>query len=114
MPKKTPLQQVTEQHGGKEKLVDKLMGMLEKRSDESKDEFRRRLLAAPNSKLLKHFSVMTSMNDRFGGKDKLVDGILGLMNRARDNDYREKLLTFSPAKLLDLHRTWEKKKSKAA
>ena len=114
MPKKTPLQQVTEQHGGKEKLVDKLVGMLNKREDESKDEFRRRLLAAPNTKLLKHFNVMTTVKDRFGGKDKLVDAILELMSRPKDKDYREKLLSYSPVRLLDLHRTWEKKKSKAA
>lgn len=110
--KKAPLQQVNEEHGGKEKLVDKLMGMLE-RGDESKDEFRKRLLAAPNSKLLKLHKVKTDLKEGFGDKQKLVDAILGLMNRAKDADYREKLLSYSDAKLLDLHATW-KRKARAA
>ena len=112
MPKKTPLQQVTEQHGGKEKLVDKLLGLLQKPEDESKDDFRRRLLAAPNSKLLRLLQV-TSELSTFGGKDKLVDAIVQLMKRVKDGDYREKLLSYAPAKLLDLHRSWQKR-SKAA
>ena len=52
MGKKAPLAQVNDQFGGKEKLVDKLMGMLD-RGEESKDELRTRLLAAANSKLLR-------------------------------------------------------------
>jgi len=114
MAKKTPLQQVTEQHGGKEKLVDKLMGMLQKRDEESKDGFRRRLLAAPNSKLLRLFQVMSEVGERFGDKDKLVDAVLDLMKRVKDTDYREKLLHYSPTRLIDLHRSWQKKKPKAA
>lgn len=110
---KAPLQLVNELHGGKEKLVDKLMGLLD-RGDESKDEFRRRLLAAPNSKLLRLFNVVTEIKEQFGDKEKLVDAILGLMNRAKDNDYREKLLSFSPTRLFDLHRSWQKKKPRAA
>ena len=58
MTTKTPLLQVKEQHGGKEKLVDKLLGLLE-RGEESKDEFRLRLLGASNAKLLRLFSVST-------------------------------------------------------
>ncbi len=112
MAKKTPLQQVTEQHGGKEKLVDKLMGMLE-RGDESKDELRGRLLAAPNSKLLRLHTVMTEIKDQFGDKEKLVDALLALMNRAKDEDYRGKLIDYSPNRLMDMYQSW-KKKGKAA
>ena len=108
MAKKTPLQQVTEQHGGKESLVDKLVGMLD-RGDESKDEFRSRLVAAPNSKLLRLHSVMTEIQEKFGDKDKLVDSLLGLMNRSKDEDYRKKLVTYSPNRLMDMHQVWTKK-----
>ena len=112
MPHKTPLQQVNDQFGGKEKLVDKLLGLLD-RGEESKDEFRSRLLTASNSKLMRLLSTTTEIKEKFGGKDKLVDSILGLMNRAKDGDYREKLLTFTPNKLIDLHRSWQKKTRKA-
>jgi hypothetical protein len=113
MANKTPLQQVNELHQGKEKLVDKLMGMLD-RGELSKDEFRSRLLAAPNSKLLRLHDVTTRINEQFGNAEKLVDAILGLMNRAKDQDYREKLLTYSPNRLMDLHRSWQKKTNKKA
>ena len=56
MAKKTPLQQVTDRFGSKEKLVDKLIGRLD-RGDDSKDEFRDRLLAMANSKLLRLYDV---------------------------------------------------------
>ena len=112
MAKNTPLQQVTEQHGGKEKLVDKLMGMLD-HGEESKDEHRARMLAAPNSKLLRLLAVMTEIKDQFGDTEKLVDSILGLMNRSKDEDYRKKLVTFTPSRLMDMYQSW-KKKGKAA
>jgi hypothetical protein len=104
----SPLQQVTEKHGGKEKLVDKLLGIIE-RGEEAKDELRTRLLSASNSKLLRLFAVSTEMKEKFGGKDKLVDALLGLLNRAKDGDYREKLLSLSPTRLLDLYRSKQKK-----
>lgn len=108
MTMKTPLVQVNEQHGGKEKLVDKLLALLD-RGEESKDEFRLRLLGASNTKLLRLFSVSTEIKEKFGSREKLVEALLGLMNRAKDADYREKLASYSPTRLLDLHRVWLKK-----
>ncbi len=113
MVKKTPLQQVNEQHGGKEKLVDKLLGILD-RGEESKDEFRSRLLAISNSKLLRLFNVSTEINERIGGKEKLIDTILGFMNRTKDSKYRDKLLTLTQTRLIDLYRSWQKKSKAAA
>lgn len=111
MSPKTPLQQVKEQHGGKEKLVDKLLGLLD-RGDEAKDAFRKRLLAAQNSKLLRLYEVGTEVKE-LGGKEQLVDAILQLMNRAKDQDYRDKLQTSTLTRLLDLYRSC-KRKVKAA
>jgi hypothetical protein len=108
MVKKTPLQQVNDQHGGKEKLVDKLLGLIE-RGEEAKDELRTRLLRSSNTQLLRLHKVSTAVKEQFGGKEKLVDAVLGLMKKAKDTDYRDKLLTYTPARLLDLFRTWKKK-----
>jgi hypothetical protein len=108
MSSKTPLQQVNDQHGGKEKLVDKLLGLVE-RGEEPKDELRVRLLTASNTKLLRLFAVTNEVKERFGDKEKLVEAILGFMNRVKDVDYREKLLSLSPSRLVDLYRTWHKK-----
>jgi len=112
MATKSPLQLVKDQYGGKDKLVDKLLGLVE-RGEESKDDLRTRLLAAPNSKLLRLLATTTEIKDRFGSKDKLVDAILGLKKRAKDNDYREKLLGHTPGRLLDLYRSSSKHTKKA-
>lgn len=108
MSNKTPLQMVNELHAGKEKLVDKLMGLLD-RGEESKDEFRTRLLAASNSKLLRLHSVMTEVKEKFGNKEKLVKATMELMNRSKDGDYRDKLLSYTPNRLMDLYRSLQKK-----
>ena len=47
---------------------------------------------------------MTEINDRFGDTDKLVDSLLELMKKAKDKDYREKVLGYTPVRLLGLHR----------
>lgn len=111
MKKKTPLQIVNEQHGGKEKLVDTLTGMLE-RGEEGKADFRARLLAAANSKLLRLHRVMAEIKDRFGDREKAIDALLALVNKAKDKDYREKLFDYSPVRLLSMIHAAEKRQKK--
>lgn len=108
MGKQTPLQEVTEVHGGKEKLVETLMGLLD-RGEESKDDFRTRLVAMANSKLLRLHRTMTEISQRFTNVDGLVDATLVLMSKAKDKDYREKLLSLTPVRLLGLHVDWQKR-----
>ena len=88
---KSPLQLVKEQHGDKSKLVDKLVSSLDRGGD-SKDEFRTRLNAMPNTKLLRLHRVQAELKDRFGGsKDKLLQSLLDLMGRSKDKDYKESI-----------------------
>ena len=56
---KNPLARVKEEFGGKDKLVDKIVGVLETSEDESKDELRKRLLGVSNTKLIRLHSVAT-------------------------------------------------------
>jgi len=100
---------VAEKFGGKDKLVEKLSDLLE-RGEESKDELKARLLAASNQKLLRLHRIATEMKDGFGGsREKLVDGILGKLNRIKDADYKTKLLAYTPGKLLDLYNSLSKR-----
>mgnify|MGYP000081214887 CR=1 FL=1 len=113
--KKSPLAQVKEQFGSKEKLVDALVGLpasiLEGGDD--KDALRKRLAAAANTKLLRLFAVGTAIEKRFGGKEQLVDGLLTLAKRSKDGDYRGKLLTLPLAKLHDMYRSLERRTKRA-
>lgn len=110
--KKSPLMMVKEQFGSKDKLVDKLLSMVE-RGEDSKEEFKERLTSMSNKKLLRLHECHVVLKEKFGGKDKLVDSLLGLMKRSKDNDYGTKLKTLTPVRLLALYQEWEKKSKKA-
>jgi hypothetical protein len=111
--KKSPFQQVTEKHGSKEKLVDAIVDVLE-RGEEDADALKKRLQTSSNSKLLKLLAAATQVKQEFGSKEKLVDAILAAMTRQKDADFRQKLLGFTPARLLDLHRSKARAAKKAA
>jgi hypothetical protein len=98
MSQKSPLEVVNEKFGGKDKLVDKLVGLLE--SDESKDELRKRLLAVANHKLLRLHQVASTVKEKYGSRDKLLDQATS--GRAKDKDYRARLEAYSTARLVDI------------
>jgi hypothetical protein len=105
--KKSPLAKVKEQFGSKDKLVDALIALpasvVERgeEGEEDKDAFRKRLLGASNAKLLRLHTTGKSVSERFGSKGKLVDAILNLHKRGKDQDYRNKLSTLPLGKLFD-------------
>jgi len=96
----SPLARVKEEFGGKDKLVDKIVGVLDS-GDESKDELRKRLLGVSNTKLVRLFSVATKTKQA-GGHDKLVSTAAEKLNRAKDKDYVAKLDEYSDGRLLDV------------
>jgi pyruvate/2-oxoglutarate dehydrogenase complex dihydrolipoamide acyltransferase (E2) component len=98
--KQSPLARVKEEFGGKDKLVDKIVGVLDS-GDESKDELRKRLLGVSNTKLIRLFSV-ASQTKQAGGHDKLVAATAEKLKRAKDKDYVAKLDGLSNGQLLDM------------
>ena len=112
MSKKSPLALVNETFGGKDKLVDKLAGLLE--SDESKDDLRKRLLGVSNSKLLHLHEVASMIGQKYGSRDKLVSAAATAVGKAKDKDYVAKLASFSTAKLLDVTLSAERRAKRAA
>jgi hypothetical protein len=110
--KKSPLERVKEEFGGKDKLVDKIVGVLDS-GDESKDELRKRLLGVSNSKLIRLFSVATKTKQA-GGHDKLVTATAEKLNRGKDKDYVAKLDELSDARLLDVMQSAERRSGAAA
>jgi hypothetical protein len=98
--KKTPLEQVNEDHGGKAKLVDSVLGMIDI-GDEDKDAARARLLKASNRKLLRLRANSTAIKEKFSTVDKLVYAVAEKIGRVKDSDFVKRLEGWSPAKLLD-------------
>jgi hypothetical protein len=97
---KSPLARVKEEFGGKDKLVDKIVGVLDA-GDEGKDVLRKRLLGVANGKLIRLFSVATRTKQA-GGHDKLAATTAERLKHGKDKDYVAKLGDLSDARLLDM------------
>src|SRR2546423_6667100 len=104
---KSPLARVKDEFGGKDKLVDKLVGVLDA-GDGGKDDLRKTLLGVANRKLIRLHAVATRTKD-VGGHDKLVTTTAERLNRGKDKDYVTKLDGLSDAKLLDMLSVAERK-----
>src|SRR5256885_13668716 len=116
--KKSPLSRTKDDHGTKEKLVDKLVTLLGqiRKVEEDKDELKARLLASSNKKLLRLMEVGSEIREKYGSVDKLADAAAGALGKAKDAPFVAKLKALTPGKLLDMLRSAEKRgnKKKAA
>ncbi len=117
--KKSPLGRTKDEHESKEKLVDKLVGLLGSLANkdgeaESKEDLKGRLLAVSNKKLLHLVAVGNEIKSTFGSIDKAAEALAKTLGRAKDADYLTKLKSYAPARLLDLYRSAEKRAKKAA
>jgi hypothetical protein len=112
MSQNSPLARVKEEFGGKDKLVDKIVGLLGSTGDEPKDELRKRLLGAANRKLIRLLDVASGLKQH-GGHDKLADAAAAGAGRTKDKDYVEKLNSYSAGRLLDMVRVSERRAKSA-
>lgn len=105
--KESPLARVKRLHGSKEALIDALAGDLARETGDSRDAVKERLAGAPNTKLLRMHQALSTMREKYGSKDKLVEAVCqarGHGKRKPDNDYIAKLQTYSIPRLLDMMR----------
>ena len=107
MSSNSPLARVKEVFGGKDKLVDKLVGLVDA-GEESKDDLRKRLLGAANSKLLRLHVVATKVKEQ-GGHDKLAAAAATGAGHGKDKDYVTKLESFSNGRLVDMLTTSDRR-----
>jgi hypothetical protein len=112
MSQKSPLALVNETFGAKDKLVDKLVGLLD-RGDESKDDLRKRLSSAANVKLLHLHSVATTVKEKYGSHDALVTHVAKSLNRSKDKPFVDSLAAYSDARLIDLAKASERREKKS-
>jgi hypothetical protein len=108
----SPLARVKEKFGGKDKLVDTIVGLLGS-GDEPKEEMRRRLLGAANRKLIRLHGVATQVKN-LGGKDQLAAAAAAELGRAKDKDYVTKLSSFTSGKLVDILQSAQRRNGRKA
>lgn len=99
---KGPKEIVAADFGGRDKLIDELLTLLEAKDDDTK----RRLRAASNAKLLTLHRAGTEVRQRFQSKENLINQIAAEKFKPGrpDSDYVEKISSYSVKRLLDLHR----------
>jgi hypothetical protein len=107
---KSPLAVVKDKFGGKDKLVDALVGLLD--TEESKDDLRKRLLGVSNTKLLRLHEVTSDVKKR-GGREKVLESTVGSLGRAKDKDYVAKLGRLSTKRLYDVATVAERRAKRA-
>ena len=110
----TPKQRVESAFGGKAALVSELVGLMG--GDAS---LRSKLMQVSNTRLVKHHRATKRMVESFGSKSGLIEAITALRfpKGTPDEGFAAKLESYSPWRLMDLHRQtqdWEKSQAKAA
>ncbi|HAN31989.1 MAG TPA: hypothetical protein DCQ06_10365 [Myxococcales bacterium] len=110
----TPKQRVESAFGGKKALVNDLIGLMG--GDSS---LRTKLMQVSNARLVKHHHATKRMVENFGSKSGLIEAITALRfpKGSPDEGYSAKLESYSPWRLMDLHRQtkdWEVSQAKAA
>lgn len=108
-----PFARVKERFGTKEDLVKTLVEPLAA-ADEDTDALRGRLLKASNQQLLRLQRVVSTVREKWGSRDKLIDSIGKAMNKAKDRDYLAKLASLSLPRLLDLATTTARRAKSAS
>ncbi len=113
--KKSPLARQKDEHESKEKLVDRVLSVLSAiAKTEGGEDLKAQLLAASNKKLLRLHEVGSEIKSKYGSVDKLAEAVGTALGRAKDAPFVAKLKTYTPARLLDLLHTAEKRSKKAA
>jgi hypothetical protein len=81
------------------------MGLMKRPSDLTKDQFKKKLLAQSNHKLLNLHTRESRIKDRFGSREKLIDALLQAgKGKKEDGGYRIHLEKRTNGQLLDLAR----------
>ena len=103
----------------KEKFTDKkqLVAAIEKLTGEdlwlgrtSKDKG---LAHVSNAKLLRLHATFGAVKEKFGTRVKLIDAILVLEKRTKDEGYKSRIGAYPVPRLWDLHQTLEKRAERA-
>ncbi len=106
---KSPLAIVKEKFGDKEKLVaavEKLCGEDLWVSRTNKDKG---LAHVSNAKLVRLHETFTAVKEKFGTRAKLIEAILEVEKRAKDEGYKQHLSAFPVPSLWDLYKSTSKR-----
>ena len=111
--KKTPLAQINERFGSKDKLVKELKAMFDKG-----DLFVERLnpekglASVANAKLIKLYDTAAEVKEQFKTREKLIADLLEKLGRSKDNDLKARFEAWGLPRLWDYYKSVAKKLKK--
>jgi hypothetical protein len=113
MATKTPLALVKEKFGDKAKLVEAVEKFTGDDLWVSRTNKDKGLAHVSNAKLLRLHAIFTEVKQKFGSREKLVDAVLELEKRTKDDGMRQRLLAWPVPRLFDAYRSASKRTSPA-
>ena len=112
--KKSPLQTVKDRFGDKAKLVEELKKFTNEDLWVNRLNADKGLELVSNAKLLRLIDTFTTVKDKFGSRAKLIDSILEIEKRTKDEGYRSRLDRFPVPRLFDMYRSVSRRQARAA
>lgn len=111
---KSPLALVKERFGDKEKLVAAIEKLATKDLWLDRVNASRGLGMISNQKLLRLHAALEDATKRFGTRAKLINAILSLESRTKDQGFQARLEKYPLPRLLDLEAAAQKRKKAAS
>ena len=110
--KKTPIAEVKERFGSKQDLVKELGTMFDKgKLFEDRLNPDKGLDHVSNAKLLKLHKVATDVKERFTTRENLINDLVKMMKREKDDGLKERLESWGLPRLVDYYDNVAAKKS---
>jgi len=106
---KSPIATVKDKFGDKQKLVAAVEKFAEGDLWVSRTNKDKGLAHVSNAKLLHLHEIFTAVAAKFGTRAKLIDSILDLEKRSKDEGYKAKISAYPVPRLFDLYRTLAKR-----
>ena len=113
MATKTPLSSVKELFGEKSKLVEALEKLTGDALWVSRTNKDKGLAHVSNAKLLRLHATFTTVKEKFGTREKLIDAILEIEKRSKDAGYKARLLEWPVPRLFDAYKSAAKRHAPA-
>lgn len=110
--KKSPLATVKERFESKDKLVAAVQKLATKELWVERVSEAKGLAHVSNAKLVRLHDALQSAKERFGSRAKLIEAILELDKRIKDEGFKARLEGYPVPRLLELHRVAERRASK--
>jgi hypothetical protein len=104
MMKKTPLSQVKERFGSKQKLIEAIEKLATDELWIDRYNELKGLQSVSNTKLLRLFDRLSEAKERFGSREQLIEAIAEVEKRVKDEGYKTGLNRYPVPRLLDRYR----------